>query len=426
MGGFYSATPEAMRSVWPLRSAKFHYTRSVPYTYIYQSRWLVEFIISKQEFGYMTTPPLEVFISEPAEVDAEVFNLWLKGHTVEEACRLTKSNEPPISKEFDDFHSLLLSEIQGQYRVFQILESYLQLPPTLFGQRLFQLPLTIKRALIERYYEFDEKVVREFLGKKLSSKNRRELDDISERTGVSLKSCRRQFDNVKRVLRVVDDYEGSLVQNIKKQFLLSDVLAKSYASVVFISSNRFETSKKKLSHLSMQDFTFCANLMIDRWTAGSEGSRALDDDLELDRDFFQELRDLKLNLIDRGWIDRQQKLVLKDLRKKHSTIIPSVDSNFKALSKTITTLGASLIQTKERKDFFGDLIEKLVEPCKQLEWDRQEMDLFLTSIMDTFEECQVAHSKQTGRPAAEDKPWSATYLRFMHTLRECVLRMYHD
>ena len=374
----------------------------------------------------MTTPPLEVFISEPAEVDSEVFNLWLKGHAVEEACRLTKSNEPPISKEFDDFHSLLLSEIQGQYRVFQILESYLQLPPTLLGQKLFQLPLTMKRALIERYYEFDEKVVREFLGKKLSSKNRRELDDISEKTGVSLKSCRRQFDNIKRVLRVVDDYEGSLVLNIKRQFLLSDVLANSYASVVFISSNRFETSKKKLSHLSMQDFTFCANLMIDHWTAGSEGSRALDDDLELDRDFFQELRDLKLNLIDRGWIDRQQKLVLKDLRKKHTTMIASVDSNFKALSKTITTLGASLIQTKERKDFFCDLIEKLVEPCKQLEWGREEMDHFMTSIMDTFEECQVAHSRQTGRPGAEDKPWSATYLRFMHTLRECVLRMYHD
>eukprot|EP00731_Ephydatia_muelleri_P029147 Em0020g791a len=146
----------------PFREISLYPFRTV-YVYLPMTRWLVKFIISKQEFGYMTTPPLEVFISEPAEVDAEVFNLWLKGHTVEEACRLTKSNEPPISKEFDDFHSYLLSEIQGQYRVFQILESYLQLPPTLFGQRLFQLPLTIKRALIERYYEFDEKVVREFL-----------------------------------------------------------------------------------------------------------------------------------------------------------------------------------------------------------------------------------------------------------------------
>ena len=374
----------------------------------------------------MATLPLEVFISEPAEADSEVFALWLKGHNVEEACRLTMSNEPSISKEFDDFHGLLVSEIQGQYKVFKILEPYLQLPPTLISQRLFQLPLTTRRALIERYYEFDEKVVREFLGKKLSSKNRRELDDISEKTGVSLKSCRRQFDNIKRVLRVVDDYEGSLVQNIKKQFLLSDVLAKSYASVVFISSNRFETSKKKLSHLSMQDFTFCANLMIDRWTAGSEGSRAVDDDLELDRDFFQELRDLKLNLIDRAWIDRQQKLVLRDLRMKNSAMVASVDSNFKTLSKTITILGASLIQTKERKDFFIDLIEKVVEPCKQLEWGRQEVDLFLTSIVDTFEDCQVAHLKHTGRPGAEDKLWSTTYLRFMGTLRECVLRLYHD
>ena len=53
------------------------------------------------------------------------------------------------------------------------------------------------RVLIEQYYAFDENVVREFLGKKLSSKNRKDLDDVSEKTGISLKSCRRQFDNIK-------------------------------------------------------------------------------------------------------------------------------------------------------------------------------------------------------------------------------------
>jgi hypothetical protein len=38
---------------------------------------------------------------------------------------------------------------------------------------------------------------------------------------------RRQFDNVKRVFKVVDDMQGSVVQNIKNNFLLPEELARS-------------------------------------------------------------------------------------------------------------------------------------------------------------------------------------------------------
>lgn len=79
---------------------------------------------------------------------------------------------------------------------------------------------------VTRYYEFDDAVVRDFLGKKLSAKHRKELDEVAEKTGVSLKSCRRQFDNVKRVLKVIEDLPGSLVTNIKQCFLLPEELAK--------------------------------------------------------------------------------------------------------------------------------------------------------------------------------------------------------
>lgn len=38
--------------------------------------------------------------------------------------------------------------------------------------------------------------------------------------------CRRQFDNVKRVFKVVEDMQGSVVQNIKTNFLLPEELAR--------------------------------------------------------------------------------------------------------------------------------------------------------------------------------------------------------
>ena len=371
---------------------------------------------------------LDVFVSEPVGVDLEVFALWLSGRGVEEATRQRMKNEPSISKEFHDYRSLLHSETRDQFRIFHILEPYLQSPPTLMNQHLFQFSLASKKALIESYYTFDEIVVREFLGKKLSSKNRKDLDNVSEKTGISLKSCRRQFDNIKQVLRVVDDYEGSLVENIKKQFILPEELARSYASVVFISHNRFETNKKKVSHLTFHEFTFCASQMIDHWTVGSEGSHAVDDDLELERDFLQEIHDLKLSMLDRVFVDRHQKIVLKDLRKRKfpTPLLKSVEQNFRGFSRAIIAHGASLVHSKDLKDFFVDLVDDVVEPYIQLGWGRGEVEMFLTSMAGTYAECEAAHSKQTGRPGPKDKPWRIVYLRYLDTLKDCVLTVYHN
>ncbi len=51
--------------------------------------------------------------------------------------------------------------------------------------------------------------MREILGHKLSQRQRKDLDDICEKTGFRVRSCRRQFDNLKRVTRLVEDMRGS-------------------------------------------------------------------------------------------------------------------------------------------------------------------------------------------------------------------------
>lgn len=52
--------------------------------------------------------------------------------------------------------------------------------------------------MVERYHELDESVLREILGKKVTSKTRKDLDDVSELTNVPLRSCHRQYDNIQR------------------------------------------------------------------------------------------------------------------------------------------------------------------------------------------------------------------------------------
>lgn len=43
---------------------------------------------------------------------------------------------------------------------------------------------------LSRFYALDDSVVREIIGKKLSGRNRKDLDDVEEKTSVLLRSCR--------------------------------------------------------------------------------------------------------------------------------------------------------------------------------------------------------------------------------------------
>lgn len=151
---------------------------------------------------------------------------------------------------------LVASDILDHYRTYALLEKLLHTPTKLASEQLaFQIEPQTSQMLIEmykkpiyclyslhififlfntyilliticRYYEFDDVVIRELLGKKLTSKSRKDMDEVSEKTGITLKSCRRQYDNVKRVFKVVEDLPGSLAANIEQHFLLSEDLAK--------------------------------------------------------------------------------------------------------------------------------------------------------------------------------------------------------
>lgn len=117
-----------------------------------------------------------------------------------------------------------------------------------------------------------------------------DLDEIEEKTGIRLHSCQRQFDNLKRVYKHVEDKEGRLFDNIKMAFKLDDRLAAVYARAVFICDNRLAVDKKALHYLKYEHFSACAQILMDNLTSWEEPEG---DDLELHRRFLQELRDVK-------------------------------------------------------------------------------------------------------------------------------------
>ncbi|XP_074604493.1 acidic fibroblast growth factor intracellular-binding protein [Brevipalpus obovatus] len=356
---------------------------------------------------------VDVFIGCHTIIDEHIYTCWLDGFTAQETARLVKEKESDVLGNIHD--DLITSDVLDQYRLFVLLEKILQ-SPTMIGQGwTFQLSEKTRRLLVEKYYEFDDNVIREILGKKLSSRNRTELKDVSDKTGASLKSCRRQFDNVKRVYKTVEELTGNLVSNIQNNFRLSQRLAKRYATVVYIANNRFETNKRKISYLKFADFQHCACLMIAYWSCKNPDCRYEESPMDIDREFLQDLRELKV-LLDKEYLDEHKAHFLKFIAGKGlNKLIVDIDSLFKNTSRAIVNIAFRLNQSKEMRDLFVDIVDRIIEPFKAARLQKSDVEIVLKIYMES--------PKKIDLFVKTPDLWTV-WLRFMETLNSCILQMY--
>ncbi|XP_064489864.1 acidic fibroblast growth factor intracellular-binding protein-like [Ornithodoros turicata] len=355
---------------------------------------------------------IDVLVGNNTLIDPDVFQLWLEGYSAQDAAAAIHRNQG--MKESEIPLELLKSDVIDHYRTLQMLERLLHSPVHLAEQWTFQLMPETQEMLIEKYYDFNNSVVREFLGKKLSSRNRKDLDEVSERTGVDIKSCRRQFDNIKTVYKAVEELQGPLLKNIRTHFLLPEDLAKKYAAVVYITHNRFETGKKKLHYLSLDDFIFCANDMINAWSCKSQGGKDDESELEIDKDFLHNLREVK-TLLDKDHLDKLREdiaFALWNRVSKHT--MQNIDSSFKSFTRMLVNIANGLSHSKELRDFFVDLVEKIIEPCRSARWTLEELQAF----MDAFTKCPQSVA------FAQEPLLNEAWVRYISTLSRCACRLY--
>lgn len=160
---------------------------------------------------------------------------------VNESAVFVRRNEAEFLKNFNE--NLIVADILDQYRTFALIEKLLPCPTKLSEDWTFRMDENTKMTLIEKFYDFDEPVMKAILGKKLSARTRKDLGEVSRKSGKSLKSCRRQFDNFKRIYKIIDGLPGNMVANIQSHFLLSESLAQKYAN--YMCYNRFELNKRR-------------------------------------------------------------------------------------------------------------------------------------------------------------------------------------
>ncbi|CAH0549651.1 unnamed protein product [Brassicogethes aeneus] len=351
---------------------------------------------------------VDVFISNYTLVDPEIYELWIQGYTATEAVSyLYKSGLGQItgvSKE------LIASDVLDHFRTYSLLEKLLSNPNKLQEQLSFQIEPQTRQLLIEKYYEIDDGVIKELLGKKLSSKHRKDLDEVSEKTNVPLKSCRRQFDNVKRVFKMVEEVPGSLVQNIQNLFYLPEKLAKKYACIVFFACIRFETSKKKLQHLTFEDWRKCTEAIMDNWSYKMTGPEYYD--TEMDKEFLLELREIKV-LIDREK-EHKQMILIQLKPKLLQKIFNDLEANFRLYSRPLILLATTLHRSRDMKNLFIEIIQ-IVEIFKQASWSVHDLDEFLHSFYTSGLEIDIIRT---------DSGLKSTLEKYMTVIKVCLHVMY--
>ena len=216
---------------------------------------------------------LSLVVSDPVEFDDVMFAWWLEGKTPEEALAIkiesfkVALNSNNISASEDDsvdrnLINLYKLDILDQYRMFEVLEHYVSLPSLLSRQTMIQLPVATQQYVIECYYQLDDVIVREMLSRKLS-KNRKDLDEISEISGFPLRRVTREFGNLRRIATAVEERQCNILNFVEQQFALPTKLARRYTCLLFLINGKFNlATKKKMLKIKCSYLELCGAITM--------------------------------------------------------------------------------------------------------------------------------------------------------------------
>jgi hypothetical protein len=347
---------------------------------------------------------LDVCFMDPVMIDQFAFQCWLRGDSIAD-CFKSYEKHPSLKQQNTSFDDMLNNEIISQYRIFDHIEKILANPRLFMEQDSFcevQLAPSIRKQLIEQYFELDDIVVRELIGKKLTHKVRKDLDDVHEKTNVKITSCRRQFDNLRNVVQYLKTfnyptpskcYFSDVIKLIQSEFMLAESLATKYAVILFIGYHRFECNKRKMKDFSYPDLQRFAIHIANNWTNCCNQQQQQNQQsvpaislMNIDLNFYM-LRDLKPTLYDnKTRLSKYESNVIESLSNSAPPMLSEkltrLKEKFSQLLKSLLVIGAGLVRASELRDFFIDLYEKFCDVLqKHVGLTKSEMILFCEAMI---------------------------------------------
>ena len=325
---------------------------------------------------------LDVFVGNYVIIDWELYSLWLSGRSVAEAITVFVRENRSMISDHHVSQDIIVSDFEDNWRLFSMLENCFLMSSESNEAPLQLLDQSTRKRVIESYHSLDSSFCREILGRKLNSKLRKDLDEVSEKTSILVRSCRRQFDNIKKICKAVEDVSPRhYIATISRDFGLSKCLAEKYAALVFGAAFRLELSKKKLAFLTFDQVKSVSLMMVNDWGDKDEAQEPT-----LDKDFLASLRELKI-LLDRE--KEHRNAVVNRLKKEEAVppmIISELEGNFKALTRSIVGLAATLSSNKDVKEVFVHLVERPVEAFRTIGASKTTLDVFLKAYGDVIKD----------------------------------------
>lgn len=282
--------------------------------------------------------------STDIDVDFPIFDLWLQGKRSKEMLDYFSSNSSNMRQMFAD--DIILSHIKDQRSLYLFLKGYLEHPWD-FNVLRHQLNPKDRNKLINTYYSFSHSFLRELVNHRISSKLRKDVDEIATKLRLPIIPCFRFFDNFRNVLNKFDDSDTvPIYEFVKQTFSMSDDLARSYATVVFLQHFKFDVSKKRLQYLSFSNLCSVSMYMMQHWTSNS----AEDISDYIDRELFNRLHECKN-------VDNDGLNLLTEFVATRMSAAGDGKETIKNVIKEIVSLGAHLKDVKEIFGNFGKVSE---------------------------------------------------------------------
>ena len=407
----------------------------------------------------------DVFLSDPFRVDLKLFECWTRGECefdviqrqhkqqqqqqIKEAPSTTSASGEGM--ETMDGEGDVSAHVRHQFHFFRFLAEKLERPCSLLGRLELHLPLDSQPAIIEKFYSFDDEFVRELVGEKLTTNLRRDIDDIAEKTGITLASCQRQFDNLRRVWKVATstDYgssKRSVVTRIGMHFRLPARLAERYARFTFLTECRPSIDDKRISqaltrYVIIEDL---AQTLMFSWTNRLDISleQGIFVDVRATRARIKKERDTSPSLtmpmpyviissssstttMTATAVSKltYRKLVIQQLSltkafsgEEALDLLRALDGKFRSVAKTLASIGSEIADWKEVRDLFEDLVIKVVDPFRMMGITKQQMGAFFDMMILCSDPDTIAPKH---RPEVAE-----SWRRFLGGIKGCALILF--
>jgi hypothetical protein len=138
----------------------------------------------------------------------------------------------------------------------------------------------------------------------------------------------------------------------------------------------------------------------------------------LDPVLVEESRSLKLALFNHKDVLEKMRLSLINHLDESSSISEKYSiSSFKLIVRNVLAIGSSLANSKEVRDLFLTILERIVEPCVSFGWNDRDYDIFMTGLIEVYSKPQ-----DFGVSSSLIAKYNKTFSRLFSAIKYSALR----